>query len=140
MNQRNNLQVQHHCENCGFRESNFFCDIGQSNLKVFESLKITNTYPKGSTLFIQGHPSNGVYILCQGRIKLTTSLPDGKVLILHIADPGEILGLSSAVMDSVHIATAEVVEDCQVNFIRNSDFLTFLQEKLRGLPECGKTA
>ncbi len=122
------LQIQHKCEKCEFRSEDFFCDLQASNLQVFEALKITNAYPKGSTLFMQGHPSNGVYILCQGRIKLSTSLKDGKVLILHIAEPGEILGLSSAVTDSVHIATAEVVDDCQVNFVRNHDFLKFLKE------------
>lgn len=128
MGVKENLEIQHKCENCEFRTENFFCDLQASNLKVFESLKITNAYPKGSTVFMQGHPSNGVYILCQGKIKLSTSLKDGKVLILHIAEPGEILGLSSAVTDSVHIASAEVVEDCQVNFVRNSDFLLFLKQ------------
>ncbi len=127
MNVRNNIDVQHKCENCEFRTDNFFCDLNSSNLKLFQSLKITNAYPKGSTLFMQGHPSNGVYILCQGRIKLSTSLEDGKVLILHIAEPGEILGLSTSVMDSNHIATAEVMEDCQVNFVKNDDFLAFLR-------------
>ena len=75
---------------------------------------------------MQGQPSNGVYILCQGRVKLSTSSKDGKVVILHIAEPGEILGLSAAVSDSVHIASADVIEPCQVNFVRKSDFLNFI--------------
>jgi CRP/FNR family transcriptional regulator len=76
---------------------------------------------------MQGQPSNGVYILCQGKVKLSTCSKDGKVIILHIAEPGEILGLSSTVTDTYHIATAEVMSSCQVNFIRNTDFLSFLQ-------------
>lgn len=123
----NTIKIEHRCENCELRENNFFCNLRDTNLKVFESLKITNAYPKGSTLFMQGQPSNGVFILCQGRVKLSTCSRDGKVIILHIAEPGEIIGLSSTVTDSVHIATAEVLEPCQVNFIKNSDFLEFLQ-------------
>jgi CRP/FNR family transcriptional regulator len=124
----NNMKIQHKCENCELRSENFFCDLRENNLKIFESLKITNAYPKGSTLFMQGQPSNGVYILCQGRVKLSTCSKDGKVIILHIAEPGEILGLSSTVTDSIHIATAEVLEPCQVNFVRNADFINFLKQ------------
>jgi CRP/FNR family transcriptional regulator len=76
---------------------------------------------------MQGQPSNGVYLLCQGKVKLSTSSKDGKVVILHIAEAGEILGLSSAVSNSDHLASADVIEACQVNFVRNSDFLNFLE-------------
>ncbi|MDH3492040.1 MAG: Crp/Fnr family transcriptional regulator [Acidobacteriota bacterium] len=127
MKEVGDLKVQHKCEQCDFREESFFCNLRDTNLKLFESLKITNAYPKGSTLFMQGQPSNGVYLLCQGKVKLSTSSKDGKVVILHIATPGEILGLSSAVSNSDHIATADVIEACQVNFVRNTDFLNFIE-------------
>lgn len=121
-----NIKIEHKCESCELRSKNFFCNLRETNLKIFESLKITNAYPKGATLFMQGQPSNGVYVLCQGRVKLSTSSEDGKAIILHIAEPGEVLGLSSSISDSYHIATAEVLESCQVNFVRNDDFLNFL--------------
>ncbi len=124
----NNFKIQHKCLDCKMRSSNFFCSLNEQNLKIFESLKITNAYPKGSTLFMQGQNSNGVYILCQGRVKISTCSRDGKVIILHIAEPGEVLGLSSVVSNSVHIGTAEVLESCQVNFVKNEDFLKFLQQ------------
>lgn len=121
------FEIQHKCEECDHRGEGFFCNLQTSNLKVIESLKITNAYPKGTTLYMEGQPSNGVYILCQGKVKLSTSSKDGKVIILHIAEPGEVLGLSASVSRSSHIATAEVLEPCQVNFVRNEDFLEFLK-------------
>jgi CRP/FNR family cyclic AMP-dependent transcriptional regulator len=124
----NRLNIQNKCSECKFRENNFFCDLRSENLQIFESFKITNAYPKGSTLYMQGQNSNGVYILCQGRVKLSTCSKDGKVIILHIAEAGEVLGLSSAVANSVHLATAEVLEPCQVNFVRKEDFLRFLRQ------------
>lgn len=124
----NNLKIQHKCADCELRSESFFCNLHQSNLQIFESLKITNTYPKGSTIFMQGQISNGIYMLCQGRVKLSTCSREGKVIILHIAEAGEILGLSAAVSDFVHVATAEVLEPCQVNFVRNKDFLRFIEQ------------
>lgn len=124
----NNLKIQHKCADCSVTSEGFFCDLQESTLQNFESLKISNVYPRGSVLFIEGQPSSGVYILCQGRVKLSTCSREGKIIILQIAEPGEVLGLSAVVSDSVYEATAEVVEPCQVNFVRKADFLRFLQQ------------
>ena len=124
----NNFKIQNKCLDCEMRAANFFCNLSQSFLQTFESLKITNAYPKGATLFMEGQPSNGIYMLCQGRVKLSTCSRDGKVIILRIAEAGEVLGLSATVSDSDYETTAEVIEACQVNFVRKSDFLRFLHQ------------
>ncbi|HEX8196142.1 MAG TPA: Crp/Fnr family transcriptional regulator [Pyrinomonadaceae bacterium] len=123
----NNLTVQHRCLNCEFRAGNYFCHLPPPVLQLFESLKITNSYPKGAKIFMEGQLSNGIYMLCQGRVKLSTCSKDGKVIVLRIAEPGEVLGMSAAVSNSAYKATAEVLESCQVNFVRKDDFLRFLE-------------
>lgn len=122
------MDIKHKCDGCNLRGDSFFCNVHPSTLSMFESIKVTHAFPKGSTLFMEGLPSDGVYLLCQGSVKLSTCSKDGKVIILHIAKPGEILGLSSAVTDSVHVATAEAIESCQVNFIRTDVFLAFIRQ------------
>jgi CRP/FNR family cyclic AMP-dependent transcriptional regulator len=77
---------------------------------------------------MEGQPSNGIYMLCQGRVKLSTCSRDGKVIILRIAEAGEVLGLSAAVSGLNYEATAEVIESCQVNFVRKDDFLRLLKQ------------
>lgn len=88
---------------------------------------MTHYYPKGSTIFVEGQTLDGIYVLCSGRVKLTVCSKDGKLIILHIAEPGEILGLSAAISDSIYTATAEAVEQCRVNYVRRNDFLRFLE-------------
>lgn len=124
----NNFKIQHKCVDCDLPSEGFFCNLQPSTLQNLDSLKISNLYPRGSVLFVEGQPSNGVYILCQGRVKLSTCSRDGKIIILQIAEPGEVLGLSAVVSDSVYEATAEILEPCQVNFVRKPDFLRFLQQ------------
>ena len=121
-----NFKIQHTCFECKLRSANFFCGLSESSLQIFESLKITYAFPKGSTLFMEGHSSTGIYMLCQGRVKLSTCSRDGKVIILRIAEAGEVLGLSATVSDLNYESTAEVLEMCQVNFVRKEDFLPFL--------------
>ncbi len=106
----------------------FFCNLQESTLRNLESLKISNLYSRGSVLFIEGQPSSGVYILCRGRVKLSTCSREGKIIILQISEPGEVLGLSAVVSELPYEATAEVLEPCQVNYVRKGDFLRFLQQ------------
>jgi len=123
------IQAQHKCTGCPTRKPGFFCDLKPDALAAFEAIKITNTYPKGATLFTEGDDANGVYMLCRGRIKLSAYSSDGKALILRIAEPGELLGLSATIGAIGHEATAEVLENCQINFIRKPDIIRLLRER-----------
>ena len=53
---------------------------------------------------------------------------DGKTLILKIAEPGEVLGLSASVSGKPYELTAETADPCQVNFVKREDFVRFLRE------------
>jgi CRP/FNR family transcriptional regulator, cyclic AMP receptor protein len=110
------------------RAEGFFCSLSEDTLKIFESMKITGSYAKGARLFVEGQPADGVYMLCQGRVKLSMCSKDGKLIILHIAEPGEVLGLSATVSDTNHFKTAEALESCQVNFVNSRDFRRFLEQ------------
>src|SRR5436190_22197395 len=106
----NEIQIQQKCQSCGIKKANFFCDLSTSDFKQIESVKITKAYPKDSILFFEGPASKGVYLLCQGKVKLSTSSPDGKIIILGIAEPGEILGLSAAINGIEYETTAETLQ------------------------------
>lgn len=121
------LKIKNQCIECDLRSKSFFCELAQNNSPISEPLKMTNYYAKGSRLFIEGQPSTGVYMLCRGSVKLSTCSKDGKVIILHIAEAGDILGLSATVSELFHIATAEAIESCRVDFVEKKDFLRFLE-------------
>lgn len=119
--------IQDKCENCDQRSQNSFCQLPAAELRRFESIRVTKAYSKGMMLFVEGQPSNGVFVLCQGRVKLSTCSQEGKVLILGIAEAGEVLGLSAAVNGIEYETTAEVLELCQVNYVKTYELLRFLQ-------------
>ncbi len=130
------LRIQDKCRDCGLQNENSFCQLPASDLREFESLKITRAYPKGATLFNEGQPSDAVYMLCQGKVKLSTCSQEGKIIILGIAEPGEVLGLSAAINGVDYETTAEVLELCQVNYIKSADLLRFIKEH----PDAGLNA
>lgn len=124
----NGLKLTTKCSECNLGHKEIVCSFDNSNNRLFRGVTIANAYSKGALLFMQGEPSLGIYMLCQGSVKLTSFSKDGKAMILHIARPGEILGLSTAITNSVHIATAQVVEPSQVNFVRTRDFMRVLSQ------------
>jgi CRP/FNR family transcriptional regulator len=96
--------------------------------EIFNSIKITHSYPRGTTLFAEGQPANGVYVICAGRVKLSTYSEDGRAIIIRIAEAGEVIGLSAIIAGTDHEATAQVVEACHVNFVRAREFLAFVNK------------
>lgn len=114
------------CQTCKLRSNGFFCQLAPPSLKEFEAVKSTATYPAGAILFLEKQDPRGVFVLCQGEVKLSISSSGGKTLILRIAKPGEILGLMSAISGNSYEVTAETLHPCQVAFIRRDDFLRFL--------------
>ena len=123
-----NFRIIEDCLKCAFREQRLFCDLSHEALLRLQNIKATSVYPKGALLCLEGQPPRGVFVLCTGRAKLSTTSSEGKSMILRIAEPGEVLGLPAAVSGTAYEATVETLEPSQANFISRSDFVQFLQD------------
>lgn len=77
---------------------------------------------------MEGQPARAVYLLCSGRVKMSTCSEEGRAVILRVAAPGEVLGLPANITGKAHEATAQIVEDSRISFVRRADFLEFLDE------------
>jgi CRP/FNR family cyclic AMP-dependent transcriptional regulator len=82
--------------------------------------------PKGFVLFAEGQEVRGVYVLWDGRVKLSIGSDNGKSFILGLVGRGTVLGLPSAILGLPHAATAEVVESARVSFLGRYDLLQYL--------------
>jgi CRP/FNR family transcriptional regulator len=121
-----NVDTQNNCPDCTFRAERQFCNMAAPAVKALDAIKFTAVYPKGSVLFVEGEQPRGVFIVCSGRVKLTTSSSEGKTLIVKIAEAGEVLGLSGSILATAFEVSAETPS--QINFVRREDFMGFLNE------------
>ncbi|HYK51195.1 MAG TPA: Crp/Fnr family transcriptional regulator [Terriglobales bacterium] len=121
------LQVTENCVICKLRHSGFFCDLPKQTVADLDKIKHASVFAQGAVLFVEGQSPRGVYIICSGRVKLTTTSRDGKTLILRIAQVGEVLGLHGTVSGKPYELTAETLQPCQLDFVKRDDFLKFLQ-------------
>ncbi len=120
--------IQPSCFNCDFRPDRLFCDMPIDALQAFDTIKIAGTEPRGTVLFSEGRPSKGIYILCEGRAKLTICSETGKRLMLRIAGPGEVLGLGATMAGTPYEVSAELLDSSQVVHIKRKDLLKFLRD------------
>ncbi len=114
------------CSICSIQDPEVFSHISPSALSDFRSLGTCRSHPANDFLIRQGFPSDHVFVLCSGRVKLIASSPLGRFLRLRVAGPGEILGLASLLRGPRHLVTAETLVPSTVKYIPRTDFIRFM--------------
>jgi len=122
------LNIIDNCVTCPVREEHLFCNLPAPALRKLNEIKSTAVYPKSAMLFIEGQQPRGVFVLCAGKVKLSTSSKEGKTIITKLSDAGDVLGLNATISNRPYEVTAEMVEPGQANFIARDAFLQFLRE------------
>jgi CRP-like cAMP-binding protein len=79
---------------------------------------LSNAYrrdiPCGDIFFRAGDPKRTIYLLTEGRVKITQVSKNGSEVILWLNIPGQIIGSLSLMAGGSHSSTAEAIQDCQV--------------------------
>lgn len=120
------------CLTCTHRHAGWFCHLSPDALAVYNALGVHMLVNSGGTLFWEGEPARSVSILCCGEIKLTTSSKEGKTLLVRIAKPGDVLGLSAAISGTPYETTAQALTPVQVKTLQTKDFLHFIETHIEG--------
>jgi CRP/FNR family transcriptional regulator len=122
------LNILDNCLSCPVREEHLFCNLPVPAVRMLNDIKSTAVYPRSAMLFIEGQQPRGVFVLCTGKAKLSTSSTEGKTIITKISEPGDVLGLNATISNRPYEVTAEMIEPGQANFIARDAFLQFLRE------------
>lgn len=122
------LNILDNCVTCPIRGEHPFCNLSLRAGQRLNEIKSTAVYPKGAMLFIEGQQPRGVFVLCLGKAKLSTSSREGKTIITKLSESGDVLGLNAVVSNRPYEVTAEMMEPGQANFIPRDSLLQFLKE------------
>jgi CRP/FNR family transcriptional regulator len=114
------------CLNCELRPLRMFCNLTPDALRDYDGIGLIMTHAHGAKLFTEGDSARNVFVICLGQVKVSSTSRDGKTMILKIAGPGDVLGLSAVLANVPHEVTAEAIEPCQVKTVRKQEFVDFL--------------
>jgi CRP/FNR family cyclic AMP-dependent transcriptional regulator len=97
-------------------------------LRQLDKLGTQVMFSERETVLTEGSLPEQVCVVCKGALKLTTSSRDGRLLLLRIAGPGDVLGLASVLKGTPYEATVEAIDACEIRVIPRADFLKFMED------------
>lgn len=115
------------CLDCEHRTLRMFCNLNDAALRAFASIGTEISLPKASLLFQEHDRTSSVFVLCTGQVKLFCTSKEGKTLILRIAMPGDVLGLSAVLSGSPYEVSAETLGQVELRAIPRLAFIAFLE-------------
>jgi CRP/FNR family transcriptional regulator, cyclic AMP receptor protein len=102
----------------------------RSLLQAIHSSNISNlslVHPRGKVLFTEGETARGVFILRTGRATVSISSSEGRLVILRIAQAGDVLGLNSVLRNASYNITVKTVESCRTEFIPRKELVDLME-------------
>jgi len=116
------------CIDCVLRPDRLFCDLPADALEAFDSIKSIVTLQPGEFLFRETQPARAMFVLCEGRVKISVCSDTGKRLTLRVAGPGEVLGLSAALSGARYEVSAEAIDAARIAVVKRKELLVFLRQ------------
>lgn len=103
------------------------CTLDFGSVPGLQEIASSREYPKRSVLFTEGQPARGIFLVSEGRVKLSASSAGGRMFVLCIAGGGEVIGLPTTIARRPYYEmSAETLDRSRLQFIPSYKFLQFL--------------
>jgi CRP/FNR family cyclic AMP-dependent transcriptional regulator len=99
-----------------------FSSFPEDQLRTLATMVNRKSLPRGAMVMAAGDPTDSLYIVLSGRLKVMMSDADGKEVILSILGPGEFFGEMGLIDDSPRSASVIGIEPCELLSISKRDF------------------
>jgi CRP/FNR family transcriptional regulator, cyclic AMP receptor protein len=105
-----------------------FASFPEDQLRMLAMLVMRKSAPRSSTIVARGDPTDSLYIVVSGRLKVMMSDSEGKEVILAILGPGEFFGEMGLIDDEPRSATVVTIEPCELLSVAKREFKKCLAE------------
>lgn len=113
------------------KKSLLFSGLDEENLKEVAVIASKRSFVKGESLFTEGEPAAGFYLLASGSIKLCKFSQDGKEKVLHFVHPAETFAEAAFFGDGKYPAEARALEKGEALFFPREAFMGLLERNPR---------
>lgn len=107
---------------------NLFEGLDQNNMERLNTITTMNDVKKSQPIYFAHDPSNSIFFLKKGRIKLTRTSSDGEEMIVAIINPGEVFGEMAIIEDTQRTDYAITMEESLICAISKNDFKEFIEK------------
>jgi CRP/FNR family transcriptional regulator, cyclic AMP receptor protein len=106
-----------------------FAGVDASTADLLASAMTTRTITRGHVVFSEGDTGDRLFIVLEGKIKISRSAPDGRENLLAVLGPGEMFGELSLFDPGPRTATATAITDCTLASLDHDDLRPVLFER-----------
>ncbi len=110
-----------------------FSDLDDDTLNQISHLGAQRSYPKDSVILSENESGSDLYIIIEGKVKISRRSSDSKEVILSILGDSDFFGEMSVIDGLSRSANVVAMEDSVILIIQRSEFL----ELLHTYPEVG---
>ena len=113
------------------KKNHIFSGYTDEELEELFSLATSNYFKARTEIFSQGEQGDSLFILLEGKVKISTYSSAGKETVLSFFGPGDILGEIALLDEGPRTASAYVLEDTRTLQLHRNEFLPFLEKHPR---------
>jgi CRP/FNR family cyclic AMP-dependent transcriptional regulator len=110
------------CEICYLGQYDLFKDLSPDELDQLGRVSQPSLIPKREYIFTPDEPSNQIYMLKAGRVRISRLSETGKHFTLVILEPGDVFGENALFADEPRRNFAEALDDAQICAIDKKEF------------------
>lgn len=111
------------------RQITLFAGLSDAALAALATRVRTRAYRKGEVLFHKDDPGTALFLVRNGRIKISTFSSEGKEAVFTVHGPGEVFGELALLDGAPRSATATALEQSRLLALDRSSFVAFLREQ-----------
>ncbi|WP_028582706.1 Crp/Fnr family transcriptional regulator [Desulfogranum japonicum] len=104
-------------------QSFLFQGLEKEQLQLVAGIAVTKRYGRGQTIFLEGDPGIGFYMVASGKVKIYKMSQDGKEQILHVFGPGEPFGEVPVFHGAPFPASATALVTTETLFFPRNEFV-----------------
>jgi len=104
-----------------------FSAVSDDDLDAVASLLIERRFPKNKTIVEEGLPGDYMYVVREGRVKVTKLSGDGREKILEMLDEGSFFGDMSLLDGAPRSASVKTLTETRIFALSRADFLSLLR-------------
>ena len=105
-----------------------FCEVTEADLEAVAAHLIERRYPKHAVVVEEGLPGDYMYVIREGRVKVTKSAEDGREKIMDFLEGGAFFGEMSLLDRAPRSASVKTLEPSTLLALSRRDFLHLLRQ------------
>ncbi|TFG97326.1 MAG: Crp/Fnr family transcriptional regulator [Calditrichales bacterium] len=105
-----------------------FSELSESDLNEIQKRAVRQIYKKDNMVLIEEEIGSTMFIILDGRVKISRISDEGREVILSILSEGDFFGEMSILDGQNRSANVVTLEDSKIMIIRREDFLQMLHD------------